>query len=115
MDEQAIHEILSGRRRGARAAMIRGGLCVASVGYAGIVSARRWAYRCGLLPSHAAPVPVICVGNLTTGGTGKTPTVAWVVRRLKEAGRNPAILTRGSKALEGRSDEAELLRGLCYL
>jgi tetraacyldisaccharide 4'-kinase len=80
--------------------------------YAGIMRVRRWAYRRGLLPGRSAGVPVICVGNLTTGGTGKTPMVAWTVRRLREAGRTAAILTRGYKAVRGMSDEAELLRKL---
>ena len=52
------------------------------------------------------------MGNITTGGTGKTPMVAWVVRQLQEAGRIPAVLTRGYKSVAGRSDEAELLRKL---
>jgi len=80
--------------------------------YAAAMRLRRTAYNCGLMPRYAAGVPVICVGNITSGGTGKTPMVAWVVGRLKGAGRRPAILTRGYKAVEGRSDEAELLKQL---
>ena len=44
---------------------------------------------------HKLPVPVISVGNITVGGTGKTPTVIWLVQLLKTAGFTPAILTRG--------------------
>lgn len=55
-------------------------------------------------------VPVISVGNITTGGTGKTPMVVWVIQRLRHAGRRPAILTRGYKSRGGVSDEAELLK-----
>jgi len=80
--------------------------------YAGVMRLRRWAYHRGVLRSASAGVPVISVGNLTMGGTGKTPMVAWVVQRLKEAGRTPAILIRGYKAVAGRSDEAELLKSL---
>lgn len=80
--------------------------------YAGAVRLRRWAYRRGVLHSHAAAVPVVCVGNLSTGGTGKTPMVAWVVRHLQQQGKKPAILTRGYKARRGVSDEAELLKAL---
>ncbi|MCD4699021.1 MAG: tetraacyldisaccharide 4'-kinase [Phycisphaerae bacterium] len=80
--------------------------------YAGLMRLRRWAYRKGIRKTLAADVPVICVGNITVGGTGKTPMVAWVVEQLKQAGRKPAILTRGYKAVGGRSDEAELLKRL---
>jgi len=81
--------------------------------YSGVMTLRRWAYNRGVLPSAEAAVPVICVGNITTGGTGKTPMVDWVVCRLKEAGGKPAILTRGYKSVGGKSDEAELLKRRC--
>jgi tetraacyldisaccharide 4'-kinase len=50
--------------------------------------------------------PVLSIGNLTVGGTGKTPMVAWVVDRLLEAGRRPCIAMRGYKSRGGESDEA---------
>ncbi len=103
---------MSGRRQGAAASLLRAALAAASWPYAAAVRVRRWAYRAGLLKSRTAAVPVICVGNITTGGTGKTPMVAWVVARLSSAGRTPAILTRGYRAIDGQSDEAELLKVL---
>lgn len=57
----------------------------------GTVTARRAARP----PVLQADAPVICIGNLTTGGTGKTPAVASIVRRLKARGRAPAVLIRG--------------------
>lgn len=50
--------------------------------------------------------PVISVGNLSVGGTGKTPMVAWIVRTLLEAGERPVIAMRGYRSRGGRSDEA---------
>lgn len=51
--------------------------------------------------------PVVSIGNLSVGGTGKTPMVAQIVRWLREAGHDPAIAMRGYKSAGGRSDEAE--------
>ena len=77
--------------------------------YGTVMRIRRWMYDAHLLPAQKVSVPVICVGNLTCGGTGKTPTVAWVVDFLKQQGRRPAILTRGYHAIDGQSDEATWL------
>ena len=63
--------------------------------FRGAVSIRRFLYRHALLPSITLPVPVIVVGNLTVGGSGKTPLVLWLVERLKEAGWHPGIVSRG--------------------
>ncbi|MEX2527388.1 MAG: tetraacyldisaccharide 4'-kinase [Gemmatimonadota bacterium] len=64
---------------------------------------RRYAHR---PPSESLPVPVISVGNLSVGGTGKTPFSAWVVQELLEEGHRPALLTRGYG-----TDEIQLHRG----
>lgn len=63
--------------------------------YAGIMRTRNWLYDAGLLASHTFAVPVINVGNLTVGGTGKTPHVEYLVRLLRP--RRLAILSRGYK------------------
>ncbi len=60
-----------------------------------LVWLRRAAYRAGVLPSWRAPVPVVIVGNITVGGTGKTPLVLWLVDILKAQGRHPGIISRG--------------------
>ncbi|MBP7147398.1 MAG: tetraacyldisaccharide 4'-kinase [Acidobacteria bacterium] len=52
-------------------------------------------YRRGWLASERVEIPVVCVGNLTAGGTGKTPAVAWLAARLGEAGWRVAIVSRG--------------------
>jgi tetraacyldisaccharide 4'-kinase len=58
-------------------------------------AARRAAYRDHLLPSVRLPVPVIVAGNLTAGGTGKTPLVLWLAAHLRAKGYNPGIVCRG--------------------
>lgn len=56
---------------------------------------RRFAYRTGLLKSVRLPVPVIVVGNISVGGTGKTPFVIWLAEKLSHNGYTPAIISRG--------------------
>ena len=63
--------------------------------YRAAVALRRWLYRAGLLKTHRLPVPVIVAGNLTVGGTGKTPLVAWLADNLVQAGYRPGLVARG--------------------
>ena len=60
-----------------------------------IITARRWAYKLGLLSVYHAPVPVVVVGNITVGGTGKTPIIIELARALQSRGWNPGIISRG--------------------
>lgn len=75
---------------------------------------RRIAYRYGLLRRHRLPVPVVVVGNISVGGTGKTPVVLWLVQALRESGRNPGIVSRGYRgsspltAVSSDSDPAKV-------
>lgn len=74
-----------------------------AVGYRAGVAARRLAYRVGLFRTERVTVPVVSIGNLTVGGTGKTPAALWLVKHLQEQGMSPAVVTRGySGALGGR-------------
>lgn len=60
-----------------------------------VVSLRRRLYLGGWLRSHRVAAPVIVVGNITVGGTGKTPVVEWLVTRLRAEGYHPGIVSRG--------------------
>ncbi len=63
--------------------------------FCGLVMLRRFAYGLGLARSYGLSVPVIVVGNLTVGGTGKTPLVIWLVEYLRSQGFKPAVVARG--------------------
>ena len=65
-------------------------------GLYGLVVGRRSAfYDRGVFRQHHVGVPVISVGNITVGGTGKTPLVEWIARTLAAEGHRPCIVTRG--------------------
>ncbi len=63
--------------------------------FATVAGLRRWCYRKGVFRSTALDRPVVVVGNITAGGTGKTPVILWLAKRLREAGLRPGILSRG--------------------
>ncbi|MBX9585600.1 MAG: tetraacyldisaccharide 4'-kinase [Gemmataceae bacterium] len=90
------------------AALARAGLRLASVPYGLGVWWRNRRYDRGV-NVHRAGVPVVSVGNLTLGGTGKTPCVEWVARFYRDLGVQVAILSRGYGAEAGRNDEAMVL------
>jgi tetraacyldisaccharide 4'-kinase len=68
--------------------------------YAGAIRLRNAAYSRGWRPVERAPIAVVSVGNLTVGGTGKTPVAAWIAARMLARGRRPAIVVRGYGADE---------------
>ncbi len=66
-----------------------------SVGYRGLLGARAWLHARGVLRSRSAGVPVASIGNLTVGGTGKTPAVLLAVQTLLDLGHRPVVVSRG--------------------
>src|ERR1700730_8862771 len=85
-------------------------LWLASKLYGVGVSIRTRLYTSGLLKQKRLKATVVSVGNLSVGGTGKTPLVIWLAEKLLEQGQRVAILTRGYRGTAGSSDEVEVMR-----
>jgi len=96
--EQFAIDVILERRKGKRANLLRAGLWLLSGAFRAVVQARLWLYRTRVLKSTSPGCLVISIGNLTLGGTGKTPVVELLARSLQDAGRRVAILSRGYKA-----------------
>ena len=92
--------VIEGRQRGRAAALLRWLLKQLSHLYAAAVQIRLWLYTHGILRHHTLGCQVVSVGNLTVGGTGKTPIVEIFARALQESGRKVAILSRGYKSVK---------------
>src|SRR3954471_12981055 len=88
-----MERIWFGDDRLARAARLA--LAPAERLFAGISGLRSLLYDAGWAKSHAASIPVISIGNLSVGGTGKTPISAWIADWLRVHGARPAIVMRG--------------------
>ncbi|GAB4141925.1 MAG: tetraacyldisaccharide 4'-kinase [Planctomycetota bacterium] len=80
--------------------------------YGGAMALRNWGFRSGILRVERVEAPVLSVGNLTVGGTGKTPAVAWIAERARSRGRRPAVVARGYGRVRGAAlnDEGAMLR-----
>ncbi len=91
-------EVILGERRGARATAVRALLyCCSKLFQVGVIT-RRALYNFRILRDSTLGVQVIAIGNLTVGGTGKTPVVEKFARELRDQGRNVAILSRGYRS-----------------
>ncbi|MBI1374960.1 MAG: tetraacyldisaccharide 4'-kinase [Phycisphaera sp.] len=90
-----IHETMSGADRSLRAHMFRFGTAIAEPFYAAAVTLRNKLYDWGVKRTHKVNLPVISIGNITTGGTGKTPMVIYIVQLLQRHGYRPAVVLRG--------------------
>jgi tetraacyldisaccharide 4'-kinase len=116
LETQSILEIISGKRRGVVSSIVRCGLGLLTPIYRAVICWRNWQFdRAAGQPDcrriKTASVPVISIGNLTTGGTGKTPMVIWVARELRARQLRVAIISRGYKSSPAgqstaRNDEA---------
>ena len=91
-------EVILEERRGARATVVRGILLTLSKLFQVAIKTRRFLYSVRILRDSTLGVQVIAIGNLTVGGTGKTPVVEKFARVLRDQGRNVAILSRGYRS-----------------
>ena len=89
----AVTRLWTGTGRKAKAA--RALLSPLEGAYRAVVRGRGFLYDRRLLKAHDVSVPIVSVGNLTVGGTGKTPVSAWLARQLVERGAHPAVVLRG--------------------
>jgi len=120
LSPSSFRDLVSGRRRGLSAALARGMLAACEIPYSLVVRARNALYDTRILKTHRVNVPVVSVGNLTMGGTGKTPMVAWLAQWFAEHDAKVAIVSRGYGARPGsQNDEAlelaEKLPGVPHL
>ena len=114
MLESTFRAIVSGEQRGPLAALARGVLGCVEWPYTAVVEQRNRRFDNDPLAVHQAGVPVISVGNLTLGGTGKTPMVKWLARELADDGKRVVLISRGYRGAGGeQNDEAvELAQSL---
>jgi tetraacyldisaccharide 4'-kinase len=107
----SLISILSGADTSLRGRALRTTAAIAEPFYAAMMIARNAAFASGILRSTQLPRPTISVGNITTGGTGKTPVVIWLAAKLRDAGQHPAVLMRGYRLkAAGFSDEQQVLQ-----
>lgn len=78
--------------------------------YSAAVRTRVWMYQKGVLKQKRLKATVISIGNLTVGGTGKTPMVIWLAEKFLAEGKRVAILSRGYRGSNGTSDEIEVMK-----
>jgi tetraacyldisaccharide 4'-kinase len=100
---QRILGVMSGESSSPLAGVARAGLSILEPGYYAAIAARGLGYHVGLKRSCPLGRPTVSVGNLTTGGTGKTPMVQHLARHLADQGHRPCILLRGYRG----GDEAQ--------
>jgi len=113
LNQDAYRKLVSGECDGLGASPLRSILGIAAFIYGIVIFLRNFLFSKGWLKIHRADAAVISIGNITTGGTGKTPLVIWLCNFLRNSGSKCAILTRGYKADENYGDEPAVLAESC--
>ncbi len=114
MNESEFRKLVSGKTAGVPASCLRSTLGIAAAVYSLAIRIRNALFNRGWRSVLKSGVPVISLGNLTTGGTGKTPLVALVCQLLQRSGLRPGIVSRGYGSVDGKpNDEKLVLNLLC--
>jgi tetraacyldisaccharide 4'-kinase len=102
----SFRELVSGRRQGMTAAFMRSAMNVLEFPYFSAMTIRNFLYDFSVLPTYQLPIPILSVGNLTLGGTGKSPVSAWIGQYFLDQEICPGFISRGyGKSSEGINDE----------
>ena len=112
MNESEFRNLVSGQTKGVVASSLRMALSMGSLGYGLAIRIRNELFQRGWKSMQRAAVPVISVGNLTTGGTGKTPLVAMVCHLLQQSNLRPGIVSRGYGSVDGGANDEKLVLNL---
>ena len=112
VNESGFRNLVNGQMKGGQASSLRMALSIASLGYGLAIRIRNDLFERGWKSIHRAAVPVISVGNLTTGGTGKTPLVAMVCHLLQRSDLRPGIVSRGYRSVDGTANDEKLVLNL---
>ncbi|QDU31225.1 Tetraacyldisaccharide 4'-kinase [Anatilimnocola aggregata] len=102
----SFRAIVSGQQRGLLAGTLRSLLSAAEPLYGAVVAQKNRRFDSGALQATKVDAPVISVGNLTVGGTGKTPLVVWLAKWFRQQGRDVTLISRGYGKRQGPNDEA---------
>jgi tetraacyldisaccharide 4'-kinase len=114
LNQQQYRKLISGQSRGIAAGVTRLLLRLISAGYNCGIAIRNISYDKGWFEVHDTEATIVSIGNITSGGTGKTPLVIWLCNQLAKRGLPTAILTRGYKLKKTRlSDEPAVLAASC--
>ena len=110
--QERFYGLVNGRETGITAALLRSGLRLLEMPYCSVVSVRNFLYDRRMLSMRQFAVPIISVGNLTLGGTGKSPMVAWLCRHFLEHNLRPGLVSRGYGKMshEGNDEFIEMFR-----
>ncbi len=103
-------ELMTDVRKGWLDKAVQSLLWILSLGYGIVVELTRDLYQEHILSVYRAPKPVISVGNITTGGVGKTPIVIWLVKALSQRGLKTVVISRGYGSKNGPNDETRMFK-----